>query len=193
MTEWFVVSLREGGDDQGRRWSEVHEESAALAEWLRQVPAGECVRVERAASRYAIANGPYHAWTLFCEEMLAGVLGDVERSNVMWTLGRVALRGGLPDRAIDVADEKRKLDRKRGADREAALAAGLIAQILELHCDFGGALRVLRDEELPVYESLGDAHSAAGTKQHIADILQHQGDLDSALRIYKELLPVLGI
>ena len=62
----------QGGDDQGQRWSELHDESAALTEWLGQVPEGERVRIERAGSRYAIRNGPFHAWVRFCEEMLAG-------------------------------------------------------------------------------------------------------------------------
>jgi hypothetical protein len=34
MTEWFVERLPAGGEDQGRRWREVHDETAALIEWL---------------------------------------------------------------------------------------------------------------------------------------------------------------
>ncbi len=186
MTEWFVARLPEGGDDQGRRWNELHEEGAALTEWLGRVPEGERVRVERAGSMYAMHNGPYHAWLRFCEEMLAGGIGDAERSNVLWTLGNVAHQGGLPERAMEVAGEKRTLDRDRGEERGDALAAGLIADILQIRGDLDGALRIRREEQLPVYERLGDARSAAVTKGKIADILQIRGDLDGALRIRRE-------
>ena len=173
MTEWFVMRLPAGGGDQGERWSELHDESAALTEWLGQVPEGERVRIERAGSRYAVRSGPYHAWVRFCEEMLAGSLDDAEQSNVLWTLGNVALWGGLPERAEDAANEKRALDQNRGEEREAAFASGLIADILQMRGDLDGALRIRREEELPVYERLGDISAAAVTKgadrRHSAD------------------------
>ena len=53
------------------------------------------------------------------------------------------------------------------------------------------ALRIRREEELPVYERLGDVRSRAVTMGNIADILQSRGDLDEALRIRREVqLPV---
>jgi hypothetical protein len=52
--------------------------------------------------------------------------------------------------------------------------------------DLDGALRIRREEELPVYERLGDEHSAAVTKGQIADIMQARGDLDGALHIRRE-------
>ena len=101
-------------------------EATALLKWLPQVPAAERVRVERAGSRFAINTGPFHAWRRFCEGMLADNLDDAARSDVLWTLGQVALRGDDPDRALAAAEEKRDLDRNRGAEREVALAAELI-------------------------------------------------------------------
>ena len=130
---------------------------AALTEWLGQVPEVDRVRVVRAGSQYAIRNGPYHAWLRFCEETLAGGLGEADRSDVLWTLGNVALRGGLPDRALAAAERKICAGPQSGADREAALAAGLIADILGMRGDLDGALRIRREEELPVFERLGDA------------------------------------
>jgi tetratricopeptide (TPR) repeat protein len=53
------------------------------------------------------------------------------------------------------------------------------------------ALRIRREEELPVYERLGDVHSRAVTLGQIADILFRRGELDEALRIRREeQLPV---
>jgi tetratricopeptide (TPR) repeat protein len=186
MTEWFVTRLPEGGEDQGSRWREVGEEFAALTEWLALVPSTDRVRVERAGSRYAIGNGPYHAWLRFCEEALAGESSGVHQSNFLWTLGQTARSGGLPDRALAAAEEKAKLDANRGADREAALAAGLRADILQDRGQLDEALKIRNEEELPVFERLGDVQERAATMGKIADILQARGQLDEALKIRQE-------
>jgi hypothetical protein len=47
---------------------------------------------------------------------------------------------------------------------------------------FDAALRIHRDEELSVYERLGDARSKAVTMFRIAEILQTHGQLDEARR-----------
>jgi len=53
------------------------------------------------------------------------------------------------------------------------------------------ALHIRQDEELPIYEQLGDVLGRAVTKGRIADILQARGQLDEALRIRREQeLPV---
>jgi hypothetical protein len=104
-TEWFVSRLPEGGEDQGQRWREAGDEIAAMTQWLARIPPSDHVRVERAGSRYAIRNGPYHARLRFCEEALSGESGDDHRSNFLWTLGQVALSGGLPERALAAAEE----------------------------------------------------------------------------------------
>jgi tetratricopeptide (TPR) repeat protein len=103
----------------------------------------------------------------------------------------VALSGGLPERAFAAAEEKGKLDRHRGADREAALAAGLVADILQARGQLDEALKIRNEEGLPVYERLGDVRSRAGTMGQIADILEDRGQLDEALKIRnEEELPV---
>jgi tetratricopeptide (TPR) repeat protein len=186
ITDWFVERLPVGGDDQGRRWREVNDENAALAEWLAQIPPGEAARVERAGSGYAIRNGPYHAWLRFCEAALATGVGDDAKSNFLWTLGIVALHGGLPDRALAAAGEKRELDRKRGADRQAALSTSLIADILEARGQLDEALKIRTEEELPVFERRGDVRARAVTMGKISDILQARGQLDEALKIRNE-------
>ena len=53
------------------------------------------------------------------------------------------------------------------------------------------ALHIRTEEQLPVYERLGDVRSKAVTKGKIADILQARGQIDEALRIRtEEELPV---
>jgi tetratricopeptide (TPR) repeat protein len=65
--------------------------------------------------------------------------------------------------------------------------AGLLASIGELD----EALRIRQEEELPVYERLGDVRERAVTLGKIADVYQARGQLDEALRIrQEEELPV---
>ena len=70
----------------------------------------------------------------------------------------------------------------------------LLDELATLLADIGEldeALRIRREEELPVYEKLGDVRSRAVTLGQIADVLQARGELDEALRIRREeQLPV---
>jgi tetratricopeptide (TPR) repeat protein len=76
--------------------------------------------------------------------------------------------------------------------REMAITQGQIADILYRHGELDEALRIRREEELPVYTWLGDVRSIAITQGQIADILGQRGELDEALRIRREeQLPVL--
>ena len=70
--------------------------------------------------------------------------------------------------------------------RRRAMAQGRIANLLETRGDLDEALRIRREEEIPVYERLGDERSLAITRGKIADILATRGDLDEALRIRSE-------
>ncbi|MCB9567159.1 MAG: tetratricopeptide repeat protein [Myxococcales bacterium] len=68
---------------------------------------------------------------------------------------------------------------------------GKIADILQARGQLDDALRIRQEEELPVYERLGDVRSRAVTMGKIADILTARGQLDDALRIrQEEELPV---
>ncbi len=190
MTEWFVERLPElpagQEQEQGDRWREVQRESAALVDWLSRVAEEEQVRVERAGSRFAIHNGPFQVWLGYCERVLRTPLKPEERSNLLWTLANVSMRCGDLGQALSAAREKKTLDQSRQADREAALAAGVHADILQERGEVDEALRIRREEELPVYERLGDVRSRAVTMGKVADILQARGEVDEALRIRRE-------
>ena len=68
---------------------------------------------------------------------------------------------------------------------------GQIADILQARGQLDEALKIRTDEELPVYERLGDVRERAVTMGQIADILQARGQLDEALKIRnEEQLPV---
>jgi tetratricopeptide (TPR) repeat protein len=191
MTEWFLTRLRRGGEDQGQRWGQLHQEIVALSQWLTQVPLLDRVRIARAGMYFARDAGPYHAWLQFCDATLIGEMSDADRSDVQWVLVQVALRSGFSDRALSAAKDKRDLDLARGAEREAAISAGFIADILQARGQVDEALKIRNEEELPVYERLGDVRERALTMGKIADILQARGQLDEALNIRTdEQLPV---
>jgi len=78
-----------------------------------------------------------------------------------------------------------------GLDREKVLALGNIADILQARGQLDEAMRIRQEQELPVYQKLGDVRSVAVCQGNIADILQARGQLDEAMRIRQEQeLPV---
>jgi len=114
-----------------------------------------------------------------------------------WMLELATLRealGDLPaameelDKAVDLL-AKPSSKGAMGDDgrcRFRALTMGRIADILYARGELDEALRIRREEELPVYERLGDVRSRAVTMGKIADILQQRGQTDEALRIQRE-------
>ncbi|MDP2222742.1 MAG: tetratricopeptide repeat protein, partial [Hydrogenophaga sp.] len=67
-----------------------------------------------------------------------------------------------------------------------AVTMGKIANILQARGQLDEALRIRQEEQLPVFERLGDVRSKAVTMGKIANILQARGQLDEALRIRQE-------
>ena len=190
MTGWFVERLPElpagQEEEQGRRWTEIHQEGAALVSWLPRVADTDFARVDVAGRRFAIRNGPYSAWMDFYERALASIHDATQRSNLFWTLSQVALRCGASERALTASGHKAELDRQRGDERGVALALGVRADILQTEGLLDEALRIHREDEIPVFEKLGDIKSRAVTIGKIADILKVQGHLDEVLRIRRE-------
>ena len=109
---------------------------------------------------------------------------DLRRAERLRQKGEVAAAERLVHGALETF--------KAAADaRMTAIAAGQIADILQTRGELDEALRIRREEELPVYDRLGEVRSRAVTMGRIADILQTRGELDEALRIRREeQLPV---
>lgn len=77
----------------------------------------------------------------------------------------------------------------RPAPPEDDLRAPLLNELAQLLTETGQldeALRVRREEELPIYQRLGNIREQALAMGKIADILEDRGELDEALRIYRE-------
>ena len=105
----------------------------------------------------------------------------LEMGDLAASLGRVAEAESAYRAAVAAATD----------ERSRAVTMGRIADILQARGALDEALRIRREEELPVYERLGDVRSRAVTMGKIADILQDRGALDEALRIRREeQLPV---
>ncbi len=120
-----------------------------------------------------------------------------QRANLLLELGRVQRRLGELDAALEHFAEAAALCQQladTGDDQAArgrAIARGEIADVLQARGELNEALRIRREESLPVFERLGDARSYAATWSRIADVLQGRGELDEALRIRREeQLPV---
>ena len=78
-----------------------------------------------------------------------------------------------------------------GDVRSQAATLGKIADVIFTRGDLDEALRIHREEALPVHESQGEVLSRAVTLGKIADILFARGDLDESLRIrLEEQLPI---
>ena len=131
-------------------------------------------------------TGPFGPWVRLCERGLLAGDASTDRSNFLWTLGQCAYSVGDGDRALAASSEKAKLDKDRGEDRLQALALSLQADVLQARGELDEALRIRREEQLPVYERLGDVRAKAVTQGKIADVLQDRGELDEALRIRRE-------
>ena len=80
-------------------------------------------------------------------------LGTMEQAEIVYREAREALTG-MDDR------------------RRVAITEGRIADILVTRGELDEALRIRTEEELPVYERLGDVRSYAVTQGQIADILE---------------------
>jgi tetratricopeptide (TPR) repeat protein len=100
-------------------------------------------------------------------------------------------RTGAVERAEALTREALVTFRAAKDERMSAMAAGQIADILQARGELDEALRIRREEQLPVYDRLGEVRERAVTMGRIADILAARGELDEALRIRREeQLPV---
>jgi tetratricopeptide (TPR) repeat protein len=109
----------------------------------------------------------------------------------------LALRGLLlqaqerPDEALQMFDEASKAFGALGLALDQAHTMGAFADLLQARGQLDEALRIRREEVLPVFERLGDVYAKATTLSMIADVHQTRGQLDEALRIrQEEVLPV---
>ncbi|WP_146155271.1 hypothetical protein [Enhygromyxa salina] len=73
-----------------------------------------------------------------------------------------------------------------------AVAKGHVADIHKQRGDLGEALRICKDEQLPLLEEVGDPLEIAQAKGQLALILGAQGHIEDAIELFRhECLPIL--
>ncbi|MBM3495235.1 MAG: tetratricopeptide repeat protein, partial [Armatimonadetes bacterium] len=103
------------------------------------------------------------------------------RLDLLLNAARAWQLHGEIDRAESALEDALRDAKWLHDDLGRAEALGQIADILQSRGELDEALRIRREEQLPVYERLGDVRSRAVTMGKIADILQDRGELDEAL------------
>ena len=168
-------------------WGETGTEAQRL-EVVRLAVAGKVVSVAiEIGHRLAFTMHYQYRWAE-AESLCQQILQVSDDFRILRTLAQVQQRLGKGEaakaaieRAVSttppgdhVSDELR---------RERALSFGAYADILKARGQLDEALRIRTQEQMPVYEQLGEVREIAITKGQIADILQARGQLDEALRI----------
>ncbi|MBV8657860.1 MAG: tetratricopeptide repeat protein [Burkholderiales bacterium] len=194
MKAWFMPRLGERDANlQGEARKQLWGEYAALRDWLgmvSQAPADVGMDVACQGEDFAKMMGPNDAWRVLCEHLLKESRDWDDQGALLHVLGELYLTAGEPGKALDAARKSQGICLAHGATKNAAIAAGVIVDILFLQGQLDEALRICREQMLLVFEALGDKRERAVTMGKIADILQQQGQLDEALRIYQEQIQV---
>ena len=187
MDAWVLERLPEAPDEtRGARWGELQVEHDAVAEWVAGLNGARAVVGGRVGYDYAYASGPYTAWLGAVARGLTTTTDARARSDLLWHQGNLARQAGDLELTVQAAKLKGEHDDAQGWDREVAFAVGLRADVLQDRGQLDEALRIRREEQLPVYDRLGDVRRKAITLGQIADVLQARGQLDEALTIRRE-------
>jgi hypothetical protein len=99
-------------------------------------------------------------------------------------------RGQL-DEALKIRNEQLPVFEQLGDVHERAVTMGRIATILQAPGDLAGSVRIRREEELPVYERLGDARYLLFGRWNLAFTLLRRGgekDRDEARNLLRMAL-----
>ena len=191
--EWCAPFLQElDSQAMPAAWAALRNETPALLHWLARAPQPpSTAAVGLGTAGYAMSNGPYADWLRACVRWSEGCKDANLHGTLRLAESRLSMRTGDPVRSEIAARAALVAFQDADIERNAAIAHSQIADILQSRGDLEEALRIRREEQMPVYERLGDVRSRAITQGKIADILESRGDLEEALRIWREeALPV---
>ncbi len=122
-------------------------------------------------------------------QLLQQDMDEESRLQLLWELSDLLLITGHVNEAEDcLKSQILSLASLVLASLPVAVAVtmGKIADVLQRKGEIDEALRIRREELLPVYEKLGYVRERAITMGQIADVLQQKGEIDEALRIRRE-------
>ncbi len=173
-------------DDEPLSHLELEELAATVATWS---PPDRARRALFTLLPPCVQHGspfPLEFWTRAARRLRDSWTPD-EGSYVI-LLARMIHRLGDPETALDLLQAAKG---KVTQPAQSTAIASSTADILAARGELDEALRIRREEELPVYERLGAVRERAITWSQIAHVLAARGELDEALRIYREeSLPV---
>jgi hypothetical protein len=89
--------------------------------------------------------------------------GPLGRANVMFEQASRLITRGEPGQAQELLQRAWQLFTQAGAERDAAVVMGTVADIAYQCGDYDEALRIAREVQLPAFERLGDTRRAAVT------------------------------
>ncbi|MES3020372.1 MAG: metallophosphoesterase [Pseudomonadota bacterium] len=187
--EWLLARLSEKINLtlDGLPWNELHEERAALIEWLGRCKPAAGLPLRAEFVTYALRHGPFAAWQGFAARMLtATCLSDEDRSDWYGKFGLMSYRAGDLALALEVANTKIEFDLEREWLHGIAVALGLKADILQARGELDEALLIYRELLIPHYEKATDSRARAIIFGKIADIHQSRSEFDEAMRILRE-------
>ncbi len=191
LHEWLLQRLPKPENDPDTPpdytpWHALQAEMAALMQHLAQAPVEQVLALQQAGSWFADMIGPWASWQQCSERVLASELTPEQRLTPLWVLCVCARKQGELAQAEQAARDLVSAAQSQDEAKWQALAWGKIADILQARGQLDEALDIRQQEQLPVYERLGDVREKAVTMGKIADILQARGQLDEALDIRQQ-------
>ena len=171
-------------------WAALRAETPALLHWLVRAPKPPSAAAVGRGVQYALGNGPYTDWLAAYARWCNGLEDQVLLGGLRLAESRLSEQAGDPIRSETAAYAALAAFRDMKMQRDIAVTWGQIASLLHMRGEWEEALRILRDEKLPVTERLGEMVSYAVTQGQIADILQSRGELEEALQIHRRVISV---
>ncbi len=183
MGAWFrerlPQKLGELATQQAEHWQAIQAEEAALLLWLERLPPERAPEVARTGLFFAAICGPYAPWGSLCQRGLAVAEAAPDRLALLQLLSDTQRHTGQLDDALQSAQKRADLAKASGDGAAQASAQRQIADIYQARGQFDEALRIHREEVLPVFERLGLAHDATICRWRMARyLLQRQGPGD---------------
>lgn len=187
ISAWAAAQADDNPSERGGRWNALAAETASIGEWLGVALADVVGRTLPSACMFAMSRGPIAPWLAAARRVRDGRATH----DLLWVICRLAFRAGEFETVLEAATAMEQLARQEGNELHRALARGRIANVLVARGESDEALRIYREQALPVYEQLGEERERANTLGKIADVLAARGEFDEALRIHREeALPI---
>jgi len=183
---WVVERADDSFADRAARWDALSMEATTIGEWLGTASDAAIGGILPCTWAFATSRGPMGPWLAAAQR----VRREGADRRVLWALCQLDYRAGELESVRNAAAEIARLAGEVHDDRGLAFAQGMIADVLEDRGELEEALRIRWEEELPVYERIGDVRARAITQGKIAGVLASRGEPEEALRIWrKEVLP----